>query len=77
MLRASRWGSEVGKLAFGWGEVRHACRKDTEYTRGEFALVRAVARQFEGIAVENDVRAMFVDPRDGAPLFAPTTKSAR
>jgi hypothetical protein len=48
-----------------------------EYTRGEFALVRAVARQFEGIAVENDVRAMFVDPRDGAPLFAPTTKSAR
>lgn len=40
-----------------------------EFGRGDYALVRAVARQFEGIAVEEDVRRLFVDPA-GARLFA-------
>ena len=40
-----------------------------EYLRGRFAFVRDLSHQFPSIRVDNEVRALFIDPESGEQLF--------
>lgn len=67
------WMEQISRDKANWGRMLHDEMVFNmiaeEYLRGNYDVVRKLARQFVSIDVANEVRQLFVDPRTGELLF--------